>query len=129
MNGLFAACVAIAAAAVPDAAGASSASDVRGTVTLVQAMGKPARCEWNDGNGGPTERYACQFLSSGGNGSFSVIREDGYELMLEVESPGMGTLAEFGDGRLVGDFGRVRRSESDPACWEAENGTARLCAR
>ena len=97
-------------------------------LVLAQASGKPARCEWDNGSG-ETQRYGCRFMPFDGNGSFSVVRADGYELMLTVESPGRGQLVEFLDGRRGLEFGNVMRSNSDPACWETESGAERLCAR
>lgn len=113
----------------PDDAGTFSPEQSDDEVILAQADGKPALCEWNNGTDGPTERYRCRFIPFDGNGSFSVIRDDGYELMLTVEGSGTGSLVEFLDGRRGLEFGRVRRSRTDPACWEAENGSERLCAR
>ena len=88
---------------------------------------KSAACEWDDGSGGPAERYACEFLPFDGNGSFSAVRSDGYELMLEVKNVGIANVTEFANGRRLGEFGRFSRSEVDRACWESEMGAARLC--
>lgn len=89
---------------------------------------KSARCEWDNGLGGAVDIYDCAFLAFDGNGSFSVVRDNGYELMLVIEAPGVGSLTEFLDGRRGGELGRFTRSGTDAACWQGSRGE-RLCAR
>ena len=90
---------------------------------------RSAQCEWDNGTDGEVERYACQFVACNGDGSFSAMRADGYDLNLTIERPGVGTVVEFLDGRRGLEFGRFVRDDKDPACWEAEEGAERLCVR
>lgn len=114
-----------------NALGQTAGTNRQGLHHLAQsgAAGKSARCEWDNGMVDTPEVYTCQFVPLNGDGSFSVIRSDGYELMLEVERPGVGNIQEYGDGRALINYGSFRRSSSDPACWESQSGEERLCAR
>lgn len=91
-------------------------------------QGKPARCEWDAGDGVPAI-YDCQFFELDEKGSFSVESTDGYELVLEVTQPGVGYLTEFIDGRRVLEFGQFNRSNVDRACWNSVSGSEAICAR
>ena len=91
-------------------------------------QGKPARCEWDAGYGSP-EIYSCQFFDLDGRGSFSVVRADGYELVLDITRPGVGVLTEFLDGRRGIEYGQFNRSNVDRACWNSATGSEAICAR
>jgi hypothetical protein len=95
-------------------------------ITVAQSQIKQASCVWDNGSGAP-ESYPCEFITFNDDGSFSAIRADTYELMVTIESPGVGTMQEYADGRALLDFGRVYRSASDPACWVTEGDAERLC--
>ena len=89
---------------------------------------KSALCEWDTGYG-PLEVYECQFIALDDRGSFSVVRSDGHELVLDVSQPGTGNLTEFIDDRRIIEYGRFDRSDVDRACWNSTTGNEAICAR
>ncbi|MCQ0987229.1 hypothetical protein [Jiella marina] len=109
----------------------SSAATTPEEYAIAQAAthSRRARCEWDNGLVDLPETYPCTFVPFAGNGSFSVIRDDTYELMLTIEQPGIANIQEYGDGRALANYGRFYRSESDRACWISETKEEKLCVR
>ncbi len=89
-----------------------------------QAEAKPARCFTSDDG-----YYNCNFTALDRNGSFSIAAANRPTFSLEMEEPGVAFgSADFGTGRVVPLPGRYLRSSADPACWENDATSTKICA-
>lgn len=110
---------------------AASAVAVLAASLPAAAEARTARCEIQAE--GESYRGPCDFQSERG-GSFSVEHPDGHNLLpgvamlsLTITSPGVGEVRALTGGGISTSWGEARRSEHDPACWNAD-GLLTLCA-
>lgn len=88
----------------------------------VPAEARPARCFTTDDG-----RYACDFVSTGRDGSFRISARGKPTYVLEMIAPGVATgFVNFGP-RNVSLPGRFIRSTRDRACWENDATNVRVC--
>ena len=91
---------------------------------IVSADARPARCfTTDDGN------YACNFQSTGSDGSFEISARGKPTYSIEIESADVA----FGflkiGGRSTALPGRYKRDPADRACWVNDTTSAKICAR
>lgn len=88
------------------------------------AQAKPARCfTTDDGN------YACDFRSTGKDGSFEISARGKPTYSLVIESPDVAFGYVKLGGRNTALPGRYRRDAFDRACWINDTTAAKVCAR
>ena len=89
----------------------------------VNAWAKPALCYTSDDG-----EYACQFHSTGGDGSFEITAPGKPTYSLVMSEPGVAFgFVNFGD-RNVALPGSYIRSDEDGACWVNDATNAKICA-
>ncbi|MEB3263413.1 MAG: hypothetical protein VKJ66_03470 [Synechococcus sp.] len=94
------------------------------------AAARPARCRVIQ-EGVSLYSGPCDFQQFGGNGSFSITPvgkpsiSGANPVTLTVEAPGQGEVRGLTADGINSRWGAVRRSRSEPACWEGTD--FRLC--
>ena len=106
----------------------SAASGPLAIVLLCAAVGgaeaRPARCFTTDeGN------YACDFRSTGSDGSFEISAGGKPTYSLVIDSPDVAFGYVKLGGRNTALPGRYKRDPADRACWVNDSTSAKICAR
>ncbi|MFY8149749.1 MAG: hypothetical protein ACOVNL_11130 [Prochlorococcaceae cyanobacterium] len=97
---------------------------------LLPAEARPARCRVIQ-SGRSLYAGPCDFQQFGGNGSFSVTPigarsiSGANPVTLTILAPGEGEVRGLTADGINSRWGAVRRSRSEPACWEGTD--FRLC--
>ena len=87
------------------------------------AQAKPARCFTTDDGSFP-----CEFRATARDGSFEISAPGRPTYILNVTEPGIAYGFVNVGGRNVALPGRYLRSRSEPACWDNDSTTTRICA-
>jgi hypothetical protein len=90
---------------------------------LSAAQAKPARCYTTDDGSFP-----CEFRATARDGSFKISAPGKPTYILNVTEPGIAYGFVNLGGRNVALPGRYLRSRSEPACWDNDSTTTRICA-
>ena len=88
------------------------------------AQARSARCVTTDEGS-----YACEFRSTGTDGSFEISArgKPTYSLVIEARDVALG-FVNLG-GRNTALPGRYKRSTSEPGCWVNDTTSAKICAQ
>lgn len=91
---------------------------------IAVAQARPARCTTTDEGS-----YACEFRSTGTDGSFEISARGKPTYSLTVDSPGVAFGFVNLGGRNTALPGRYKRSTSEPGCWVNDTTSAKICAQ
>ena len=92
--------------------------------TATTAQARPAQCTTTDDGS-----YACYFKPTNKDGSFEITAPDKPKYTLVIEEPGRASAFVDLGPRNISLAGPYVRSKADPACWESETASARICVR
>ena len=90
---------------------------------IAVAQGRPARCFTTDEGS-----FACDFRSTGPDGSFEISAPGKPTYSLVIDTPGFAFGYVKLGGRNTALPGRYRRSPNDAGCWVNDTTSAKICA-
>jgi hypothetical protein len=91
---------------------------------IIVADARSARCFATDEGS-----YACEFRSTGSDGSFEISARGKPTYSLTIDSPGVAFGFVNLGGRNTALPGRYKRSTSEPGCWVNDTTSAKICAQ
>jgi hypothetical protein len=91
---------------------------------IAVAQARPARCFTTDEGS-----YACDFRSTGPDGSFEISAPGKPTYSLVIDTPELAFGYVKLGGRNTALPGRYKRSTDEPGCWVNETTAAKICAR